>query len=112
MNRLRIAALCAIVSVGLVSTGQGNLIAEWNELHLEAIRTETLSPLLAARNLAIVHAAIYDAVNAVDRKYTAYRVELIAPTNTSDPWTGGRGGDSFLAGKRWSQHDSAVHSKQ
>ena len=34
---------------------------------LDAIRAETTGPTLSTRNLAILHIAIYDAVNAIDR---------------------------------------------
>ena len=39
---------------------------------LEAIRNESTSPPLAARNMAIVHAAIFDAINAIDRTCDPY----------------------------------------
>ena len=38
-----------------------NLLVEWNELALEAIRVSKPGPPMAARSLAIVYTAIYDA---------------------------------------------------
>lgn len=35
------------------------------------------------RALAITHAAIFDAVNASDRRYTPYAVDIKAPGGTS-----------------------------
>jgi membrane-associated phospholipid phosphatase len=58
-------------------------VLRWNEAALCAIRTEKTPPPLAARNLAIVHAAIYDAVNAVYRTHRSYRVQADAPADTS-----------------------------
>src|SRR5437763_674719 len=46
-----------------------DVVLRWNETALNAIRAEGTPPPLAARNLAIVHAAIYDAVNAIRRTH-------------------------------------------
>ena len=58
-------------------------VIRWNTLTLEIIRTEKTSPPMAARNLAMVHGAIYDAVNAISKTYKTYRVEIQAPTGAS-----------------------------
>ncbi|HUR46469.1 MAG TPA: phosphatase PAP2 family protein [Candidatus Saccharimonadales bacterium] len=56
-----------------------DVITEWNSLHLAAIRTESTSPPLAARNLAMMHAAIYDAVNSINAAFNPYRGTAPAP---------------------------------
>jgi hypothetical protein len=55
-------------------TPRSDVVLYWNEAALKAIKTERTPPPLAARNLAILHAAIYDAVNAIDGRYRPYRV--------------------------------------
>src|SRR6059058_1380171 len=40
------------------------------------------SPVMS-RNVALVHAAIYDAVNAIDRRHTVYAVDVKAPPGAS-----------------------------
>src|SRR5438876_6008647 len=60
-----------------------DVVLRWNETALQAIRAERTPPPLAARNLAILHASIYDAVNAVQRTHRAYRVEAIVAPGTS-----------------------------
>ncbi len=55
----------------------------WNEEALQAIRIENTPPPLAARNLAMVHAAVYDAVNAVARTHTTFLVNVRPPAETS-----------------------------
>src|SRR5207244_9975665 len=42
-----------------------NLVLQWNEHALEAIRRDRTAPPVAARNLAVVHLAVYDAVNTI-----------------------------------------------
>jgi hypothetical protein len=59
-------------------------VLRWNEVHLQAIRAGQTPPPLAARNLAIMHAAIYDAVNAILRTHQPYRVAA-SPTRPASP---------------------------
>lgn len=51
---------------------QTDVIVLWNEVALKAIQLEKTPPPIAARNLAIVHTAMYDAVNAVYRTHQPY----------------------------------------
>jgi len=72
-----------LASVLLATTiAKADLVTEWNSLLLEAIRTEDASPTLAARSLAILHTAIYDAVNAVYRTHQPYFVDIVPPPGT------------------------------
>lgn len=42
-----------------------DVVLRWNDLALRLIRLEKTTPPMAARNLAILHVAVYDAVNTV-----------------------------------------------
>ena len=53
-----------------------DVVLYWNEAALKAIAKERTPPPLAARNLAILHAAIFDAVNSIERTHRPYRVSL------------------------------------
>lgn len=67
---------------------QGDVVIQWNSILLNAIQAtgkgdaRGTAPPIAARNQAIVHAAIYDAVNAIDRAsgggHNVYRVNISA----------------------------------
>ena len=74
----------------------GDVVLNWNASMLNVIRDWTAfsddpypnrivpsQPPMAARNLAMVHAAMYDAVNAIERAHQPYRVDLIAPEGAS-----------------------------
>jgi len=61
----------------------GNAVTEWNTTLLDAVRTASSAPPLASRNMAMVHAAIYDSVNSISKKYSPYRVSIDAPAGTS-----------------------------
>jgi hypothetical protein len=45
---------------------QDEIVLEWNEVALEAVRRSTLGPPMVARALAIVHTCVYDAWAAYD----------------------------------------------
>ena len=55
-----------------------DLVLQWNDIALDSIRTASTPPPRASRALAIVHAAIYDAVNAIDRTHEVYAIDVLA----------------------------------
>ncbi len=50
---------------------------------ISAIRSDNSGPTLSSRNLAILHCAIYDSVNSIDRTHQPYKFFLTAPAGTS-----------------------------
>ena len=61
----------------------GNPVTDWNATLLDAVRTASSAPPLASRNMAMVHAAIYDSVNSISKKYSPYLVSIDAPAGAS-----------------------------
>lgn len=74
----------------------GDTITDWNDVLLNVIRDNTtlsdipyphrvvpMSPPAAARALAIMHVAMFDAVNSIEGTYQSLHSELIAPSNAS-----------------------------
>src|SRR5262249_45298380 len=55
----------------------------WNQVLLDAIRTDRTPPPPAARAMAIVQAAVFDAVNAIDGSYTPYLFNGAGPKHAS-----------------------------
>jgi membrane-associated phospholipid phosphatase len=74
--------VCLFAASGYSSV-QADVITDWNTLALAAIRNESTAPPLAARNLAILHASIFDAVNAIEPTHESYFVSLTAPPGAS-----------------------------
>jgi hypothetical protein len=64
-----------------------DVVIDWNNVALQTIRTNTpaVNPLVASRTLAIVHTAMYDAVNSIDRTHEPYAVQLSPLPGTSRP---------------------------
>lgn len=60
-----------------------DVVLRWNHTTLDAIRAADVSPPIASRSLAVVHAAIFDAVNSIDRSSTAFAFDYIAPPTAS-----------------------------
>lgn len=74
----------------------GNAIQDWNAAVLNVVREwstfsndpytnriVTSQPPMVARNLAMIHAAMFDASNAVAGQYSSYKVELAFQPNAS-----------------------------
>ena len=60
------------------SSQQVNPVVQWNRALLVIVRTPGAQPATVhpTRSFAIMHAAIYDAVNAIDRKHRPYLVRV------------------------------------
>src|SRR6266849_8649419 len=81
------AMTCALLSASLAPQGSGaadsrarsvNPVVQWNRNLLSIVRTPgAQSPTVhGTHSFAIMHAAIYDAVNAIDRTHKPYLVRL------------------------------------
>jgi membrane-associated phospholipid phosphatase len=95
--RLRAAALSLILAaVGLAATGAraaeppagaqpADQVVQWNRVLLDILRTPGAQPATVhpTRSLAIMQAAIYDAVNAIEHTSAPYLVSLRAPRRAS-----------------------------
>lgn len=74
MNSIRLAWLAGacIFSVLAVSPARADEVIFWNQQALQAIRNTSMNPPMASRALAIAHAAMYDAVNAIEGTHRPY----------------------------------------
>src|SRR4029077_19652482 len=101
MSRILITLtlLCSILSVqvnssyGQMSQGNSssqsvNQVLQWNRTLLVIVRTPGAQPatIHPTRSFAIMHAAIYDAVNAIDKTHESYLVNLkgVTPSASQD----------------------------
>jgi hypothetical protein len=63
-------------------TGGVNQVIFWNQVNLQAIENDASTPEYASRGLAMVSAAVYDAVNSIDGT-PGYYVTLKSPADAS-----------------------------
>jgi hypothetical protein len=70
----------------LRTVGSGQPVIDWNEIQLSIVNTPGAQPanIQPTRNFAIVDAAIYDAVNAIDRTHEPYLISVRAPRDASE----------------------------
>lgn len=60
-----------------------DVVTDWNNAALDAIRVNRTAPPSASRGLAILHASIYDAVNGISRSHEAYLIQSAVPASAS-----------------------------
>jgi len=58
-------------------------VLQWNEVLLNAIRTDRTAPPVAARAMAIVHTAIHDAINSIENRYHTYGPSFVTHPQAS-----------------------------
>src|SRR6476620_8079361 len=77
---VKLALLLAglLVQVTLVSAQSQNVVVDWNRNLLVIVRTHGAQPatIHPTRSFAMIHAAIYDAVNAIDQTHQPYAVQF------------------------------------
>src|SRR5712664_2381659 len=87
MSRLStsLATACAILSLNICpsaraesAAAQDNPVIQWNKTLLTIVRTPGAQPATVhpTRSFAVMHAAMYDAVNAIDGSHKPYLVHL------------------------------------
>jgi hypothetical protein len=75
----------AVTSLGLALSGMAaaDVVTDWNVTAVAAGYTARLSPDMHSRNMAIVHLAMFEALNAIQPRYTPYRTALRAEPGSS-----------------------------
>ena len=83
--RLSLGLTTLVVSIILSGTAKADVVTDWNQITLatQASVSGGIRTFVASRALAIVHAAIYDSVNAIDRRYSVYAVDAQAALGAS-----------------------------
>lgn len=75
--------LIITATVALPGVTCADVVTDWNQTALRATEIAAMPLPLQTRVMAIVHAAVYDAVNAIDRRHAVYAVTVTAPTGAS-----------------------------
>lgn len=75
----------AFLVCAMVGTARADMVTIWDDVMASTIHADNTQPgpVKAARNMAMVHTAIYDAVNSVDGRYRPYHMKVPAPPGTS-----------------------------
>src|SRR4051812_33709480 len=79
----RLTALALVVSGAWSGVARADAVLDWNLTALQTTAAAPFAPPLEARNLAIVQAAVFDAVNAIVGEFRPYAVKLNAAAGAS-----------------------------
>jgi hypothetical protein len=76
--RFSAAAICL-----LPASAAADAILDWNQHGLVAVLAARQAPPDGARSMAVMHVAMFNAVNAIERRYRSYGFEVRAPPGAS-----------------------------
>jgi hypothetical protein len=84
------AVIGALICFGVSAPACANVITDWDERAVAVITPMMVAsfgtnyPVMGVRMMAMVHAAMFDAVNSIERRYRPYLVQLPAERTTSE----------------------------
>src|SRR5690242_4216257 len=83
MNRFMI--LIGLTAIGLLFAhgAEADPVLDWNEFALAEVAASGQLPPDGARTMAMVHVAVFDAVNAIDRRYEPVALSARGPADAS-----------------------------
>lgn len=62
---------------------RADVVLDWNLALLDAVRADQTPPPLAARNMAIVHVAMFDALMSIQKTHVPYAIDYAAPAGAA-----------------------------
>lgn len=80
IQKLSLIAGCALMAPTFASADEAT---HWNNVLLSAIKTTAMNPPRASRAMAMVHLAMYDAVNAIEKTHKPYLYNAIVDPSCS-----------------------------
>jgi hypothetical protein len=80
--QLRVRILFA-VAILLPAASVADVVTQWNEQAGACLLEAKSLPFLGTRVMAIVHTAMFDAVNSIEGRYTPYKFKVSAPAGAS-----------------------------
>ena len=92
---------CSIVLGPLAA--HADVVTDWNMTAIRAAQAAGQPSSIFSRNMAMVHAAIYDAINAIDRSHTVYAVDTTAKPGASLEAAAAAAAYGVLTKLYWSQ---------
>jgi hypothetical protein len=76
--------LLALLLTAPITAATGNVVTDWDEKAVAILQPGTVRPPETAfRTMAILHLAMFDAVNSIEPRYKPYKIRLPATPDTS-----------------------------
>lgn len=79
--RLGVFSMCSVVFA--LQPARADVVTDWNERAVSAGYAARITPSESGRNIAMVHLAMFEALNSIEPRYSAYRKRLTAESNAS-----------------------------
>lgn len=76
-------ATAALVFTCLASAAGADVVTDWNAIAVDAVASHRTNPPVATRNFALVHGAVYDAVNGIVGDHLPYLMSDAGPAGAS-----------------------------
>src|ERR1700704_3086524 len=67
----------------VASPVQADLVTDWNDVTMEAVIAARDAQPTQARSVTMVHVAMFEAINAIERRYTPYVVKVVPSPGAS-----------------------------
>ncbi|WP_245524626.1 vanadium-dependent haloperoxidase [Methylobacterium nonmethylotrophicum] len=98
LSRTRLLPLVMATCAMAVATmsAQADIVMDWNAKADAIAADKQLGPSPHGRNLALLHTAIFEAVNAVQGRYAPYRLSLVTEPDASDEAAAAKAGHDIL----------------
>src|SRR5262245_6551151 len=83
-HRMKNSSSLLVLCLGLaVSPVQADVVPDWNTVAMGAVVAARESQPTQARSITMVHVAVFEAINAVERRYKPYVTGVAAPPDAS-----------------------------
>lgn len=75
----RLVVTVLLATLSLAGSAHADVVTDWNQTAIATLNAAGVRFPPQTRALAMMHAAMFDAVNATNHRYTAYAVDIYAP---------------------------------
>src|SRR5262245_13667396 len=98
MGRFMIVAWLTTIGLSFAGGAEADSVLDWNEIALAEVTANGQLPPDGARTMAMVHVAVFDAVNAIDRRYEPVALNERGPEAASEDAAVASASYTMLAG--------------
>lgn len=80
-QKVSLAVMAGVL--GAAPLASADVVLDWNDVYLDTVRAEGGPPCPVTRAGAMLHTAMYDAINSIERTHEPYLTLMEAPAGTS-----------------------------
>ena len=83
MNKAAVRVPILAVAILFPAVSPADVVTEWNQKAGASVLEAKIYPFAGTRVMAIVHSAMFDAINSIEGRYTPYKFKVSAPFGAS-----------------------------